>query len=82
MPGYLLDALVEATEVKLPEYVLPLLASATNGLQSFAFGGLFLLVITYKGLKIFGKYKEHVNSPYRFLARIHSAGATLRTQPT
>ncbi len=82
MPRYALDALFEAADVNLPAYLPLLVASASSELSTFAFGGLFLAMITHKAAKIFGTYRSHANTPYRFLTRLHEAGATFRAQPT
>jgi hypothetical protein len=82
MPRFALDALFEAADVNLPSCLPLLVASASSELSTFAFGGLVLAMITHKAAKVFGTYRSHANTPYRFLTRIHEAGATFRSQPT
>jgi hypothetical protein len=73
--------MLEATDVQMPDYVPPLVASASTERSMYVVGSLVFRLIVYKAVQIFGRYKEHTTTPYRFLNRIRHAGATMRVQP-
>jgi hypothetical protein len=76
LPKFALDALLETTELKYPELAAGIMLGGTG--MAFASGlGLAMGLLTWKGLGIWRKYKEHAASPYSYLSKIERAGATL-----
>lgn len=76
LPQFALDAIVEVTDLKWPEF-------ATAGLLLsphtwWAGAGLGIGLLTHKGAKVFQKFREKTNSPYRYLSNIQKVST--RTQ--
>jgi hypothetical protein len=77
LPRFALDAIVNTANINTPE----LLGTAVSGLSGHHVmgigGGLFFGFFTYAGIGVFREWKERVNSPLKYLTRIHKAGAVL-----
>jgi hypothetical protein len=80
LPRFALDALLDSTEVKFPEFAAAIIAGGT-GLELGSGSGLAIGLLTWKGLGIWRKFKEHTSSPYSYLTRIQRAGAALVLAP-
>jgi hypothetical protein len=79
LPRFLAEALIDATEIKPPEWSAGFLAGASAH-HVFGLGlGIVIGVLTYSGTKVLRTYRAHRNSPYRYLTRIYKEGATLKT---
>lgn len=82
LPRFAVDALVESTEVKIPDVAAGVIAGATTGLALASGVGLAIGLLTWQGLRIWRKFKESTAAnPYRFLSRVEKAGATLALSP-
>jgi hypothetical protein len=79
LPRFALDALIDASNIKPPDWGAALLAGASaHHLLGFG-AGLFVGLLAYSGTKILRTYRQHQDSPYRYLTRIYEKGATLKT---
>jgi len=77
LPGFAVDALVEASDFKFPEIASSFITGATT-LPLLGTGvGIGVALTVYAATKVIRKYRENTNGPYRFLSRIHKVGATL-----
>jgi len=82
LPYFAAEALRDAINYKDPGVVTSILAGATSGVM-FASGiGLGVALLTFSGVTIWRGYKEKTRSPFRYLSRIQSAGASLSLQGT
>lgn len=86
LPYYAAQALAQAVTFKNPDIVLGALSgapgvAAATGVLLAAGIGLGIGLMTLTGMSIWRGYKEKANSPFRFLTRIHDAGASLIPQP-
>ena len=73
---FALEALLETSEVKFPEFAAAVLAGGT-GLALASGAGLAIGLLTWKGLGIWRKYKDHRDNPFSYLSKIEKTGATL-----
>jgi hypothetical protein len=79
LPRFFADALIDASDIKPPEWSTGFLAGASAH-HVFGLGlGIVVGVLTYSGIKVLRTYRAHQNSPYRYLTRIYTEGATLKT---
>lgn len=71
LPKFAVEAIFDATEIKWPEVAVAnssVLGSAALGLGVGS--GFAIALVSYAGVKIWRKYKEHVSTPYSYLNRI------------
>jgi hypothetical protein len=79
LPRFFADALIDAADIKPPEWSAGFLAGASAH-HVFGLGlGIVVGVLTYSGTKVLRTYRAHRSSPYRYLTRIYREGATLKT---
>jgi hypothetical protein len=76
LPRFAIDALVDATELKMPDIATALLAGAT-GVALVSGWGLAIGLLTWKAVGVYRKFKERESDPLRFLSSVQRAGATL-----
>jgi hypothetical protein len=78
LPKFALEALLDLTDIKWPEVASSL--AAGGSIAGFSAGaGLGIGVVSYAGVKIWRKYKEHTSSPYNYLTKIATLQAKNRT---
>lgn len=77
LPRFALDAIVNATKVRPPDVISGVLMGASSTVALGVGTGLMVGFLAYAGVSIFRDYRTAKNSPYRYLSKIHSAGATL-----
>jgi hypothetical protein len=82
LPYFAAEALVNAINYKEPAVVTRILAGATSGIMLAGGIGLGIALLTFSGVTIWRGYKEKARSPFRYLSRIQSSGATLSVQAT
>jgi hypothetical protein len=80
LPRFALDALVDSTEIKFPEFATAILAGGT-ALTLNTGAGLAIGLLVWKGLGIWRKYNTHRSNPYSYLSKIEKAGASLVFAP-
>jgi hypothetical protein len=79
LPRFALEALINAGDIKPPEWSAALLAGASTHHVLGLGKGIIVGVLTYAGTKVLRAYRQHRSSPYRYLTRIYREGATLKT---
>jgi hypothetical protein len=77
LPRFALNALVDASEIKIPDLVTSLFVGATTSAASGVAIGAAVLLLTHAGYKIFRAFEKDIESPYRYLTRVLESGATL-----
>ena len=82
LPYFAAEALVNAINYKNPAVLTSILAGATSGAMLAGGIGLGIALLTFSGVTIWRGYKEKTGSPFRYLSRIQSAGASLSVQAT
>jgi hypothetical protein len=82
LPYFAAEALVNAIDYKNPAVVTSILAGATSGAMLASGIGLGIALLAFSGVTIWRGYKEKTGSPFRYLSRIQSAGASLSVQAT
>jgi hypothetical protein len=80
LPYFAAEALVNAINYKNPSVLSSMLAGATSGAMLAGGIGLGVALLTFSGVTIWRGYKEKTGSPFRYLSRIQSAGASLSVQ--
>lgn len=73
LPTFARAALIEATELKWPEVAAASLFASEHTWWLGA--GLGIALLTHKGAKIVGDYREQLDSPYRYLSKIAKVSA-------
>jgi hypothetical protein len=81
LPGFAMAALVEAQEIKAPEYALNLVVAGTAMWMPIVGASITLGVLSYKGYSIWKKFKEGQANPYKYLSQIERKGASLFIAP-
>jgi hypothetical protein len=77
-PRFAADAILDATEAKLPAAALTVLGTAASTFLPFGVvAGLAVGITSYAGLQMWQKFQKNIDSPYQYLNRVHRAGATL-----
>jgi hypothetical protein len=79
LPRFALEAIINATDIKPPEWSAAFLAGASAHHVLGLGTSIVVGVLTYSGTKVLRTYRQRVNSPYRYLTRIYREGATLKT---
>jgi len=78
LPKFALEALLDLKDIKWPEIASSL--AAGGSIAGFSAGaGLGIGVVSYAGVKIWRKYKERTDSPYRYLNKIATLQAKNQT---
>ena len=81
LPHYAKAAFGAGVRKTLPDFVKKIGPAITSGSIAAtilgALPGLALGFLTYSIAGLWGKYQERASHPYRYLSRIHRAGATL-----
>lgn len=75
LPRFAVEAIFDAREIKIPAAV-----SAFLAMSSLPIGvgeGIAVGLTSFVGLQVWQKYQKNIDSPYKYLSRIHRAGATL-----
>jgi hypothetical protein len=81
LPKFALDALVDVSNIKVPEVVSSIMLGATTAFTLATGVGLAVAFVTYSGYRAIRKYRENMNQPYRFLTKLEKAGMSLATRP-
>jgi hypothetical protein len=69
LPGFALEAIADATEIKWPELASSLIAGGTAW-HIGGGAGLGILMVSWAGVKTWKKYQRHALGPYAYLSRI------------
>jgi uncharacterized protein YjiS (DUF1127 family) len=70
LPRFALDALTDATDVRLPDIASSVLSSSATAVELGLGAGIAVFLLTHAGFRIWRKYRESVASPYQYLNRI------------
>jgi hypothetical protein len=81
LPKVAIETILNATEMKFPDLGAMALTGAVTEVQLGAAAGLSVVLLTYAGLKVWRKYKERAQSPYKYLTRIEQAVTSVTLPP-
>jgi hypothetical protein len=81
LPRFALDALIDVSDIKVPEIVSGIMLGATTGFTLATGFGLAVGFLTYSGYRVIRKYRDNKNQPYQFLSKLEKAGMSLATRP-
>jgi hypothetical protein len=78
LPRFAAEALLDASDVKMPEILGSMLSGSTSAWHFGVGAGLAITFLSYSAVNISRRYIERRRSPYRYLSRIYEIGATLQ----
>jgi hypothetical protein len=79
LPKFALEAICESTEIKWPDVINSFFLGGGTALGLGVGAGLGIALVSYAGVKVWRKYKERTDSPYRYLNKIAALQATNHT---